>query len=48
MVIFMVQYNSAYGDIKTFEFGQSASQREFHVNNMHSAAIHSMCNIIAW
>ncbi|XP_025419661.1 regulatory-associated protein of mTOR isoform X2 [Sipha flava] len=38
---------SAYGDIKTFEFGQSASQREFHVNNMHSASIHSMCNIIA-
>ncbi|XP_022179091.1 regulatory-associated protein of mTOR isoform X1 [Myzus persicae] len=38
---------SAYGDIKTFEFGHNAPQHEFHVNNMQSAAIHSMCNIIA-
>ncbi|VVC26896.1 Hypothetical protein CINCED_3A010388 [Cinara cedri] len=38
---------SAYGDIKTFEFGQHVSQREFHIENLHKIDIHPMCNILA-
>lgn len=41
-------FNSAHGDIKTFEFGQHVSQREFHIENLHKIDIHPMCNILAW